>query len=56
LRYAQGLVKELCKKHGLHHHNVGFIQGNIETITCMKNVAMEARRTGKYNFFTSMLW
>jgi len=28
----------------------------METIECMRKVAMEARRTGEYNFFTSMLW
>lgn len=43
LRAVRELVVEHCEKHGIHYHNVGFIQGNAEVIAAMRETAMAAR-------------
>mmetsp|Transcript_71737 Transcript_71737/g.115818 ORF Transcript_71737/g.115818 Transcript_71737/m.115818 type:complete len:584 (+) Transcript_71737:117-1868(+) len=45
LRQVQSLLMPLCKKHGIHHHNVPWSQSLWETYDCLKKVAMTARST-----------
>ena len=42
------MVKEVCKKHGIHYHEVTFWQGILQTLACLKATAMEVR-AGNYD-------
>jgi len=46
LREARALVKPLCDKWGIHYHEPGFIQANIELISSMKATAFKCRNYG----------
>lgn len=57
LRRARTLVKAVCKKHGIHYHEPGFFEGNVEMWKSMKVAAMAARKTtqGDGGFYSSKL-
>ena len=58
LRKARQLVKAVCEKHGIHYHEPGFFQGNVEMWRGLKTAALAARQTtrGDGGFFHSTLW
>jgi cytochrome b involved in lipid metabolism len=58
LRKARVLVKAICEKHGIHYHEPGFLQGNLEMCRALKTAALAARKTtrGDGGFFHSKLW
>jgi len=43
LRQVQKLMVPFCKKHGIHHHNVPWLQSIRETLHCLRTVALKAR-------------
>eukprot|EP00924_Labyrinthula_sp_SR-Ha-C_P012826 snap_masked-scaffold_12-processed-gene-0.40-mRNA-1 protein AED:0.06 eAED:0.06 QI:0/0/0/1/1/1/2/0/564 len=43
LRLARRLIQELCKKHGVLHRDVGFIDANMEMLSRLKDTALKAR-------------
>ena len=50
LREVQRMVKDFCKREGLYHHSVSFLQGNKEVIGGLYQTALAARelpRDGK---------
>jgi len=44
LRRVRDLLKPLCAKHGLHHHDVPWLTSIAETLAHMRGVALEARK------------
>lgn len=60
LRKARTLVKAFCKKHGLRYYEPGFIQGNIEMMKALAEVAADARSDEKFEasskLYDSALW
>jgi len=59
LRKARELVLAICKKHGIHYHEPGFFEGNLEMWKALKEAAFAARdttRSGTQEFFHSKLW
>jgi len=58
LRKARVLVKAICEKHGIHYHEPGFFEGNLEMWRALKGAALEARKTtrGDGGFYQSTLW
>merc|ERR1712216_61754 len=43
LREVQRMVKDFCKREGLYHHSVSFLQGNKEVIGGLYQTALAAR-------------
>lgn len=58
LRKARELVKAVCKKHGIHYHEPGFFQANVETMRALLSTAWTARssKRGDSGFYESALW
>uniref|UniRef100_A0A7S2LV63 Fatty acid desaturase domain-containing protein n=1 Tax=Zooxanthella nutricula TaxID=1333877 RepID=A0A7S2LV63_9DINO len=58
LRKARELVMEVCKKHGIHYHEPGFWQANVETVQTLLAAARAARasKRGTSGFYESALW
>jgi len=58
LRAARDLVREVCKKHGIHYHEPGFFQANVEIMQTLYRTAMDARaaKKGTSGFYHSALW
>jgi delta8-fatty-acid desaturase len=48
LRKVQSLMIPFCKKHGIHHHNVPWIQSVKETMACLRKVADKASESAPY--------
>jgi fatty acid desaturase len=43
LREARKLVKPFCEKHGIRYHEPGFVEGNLNMLRHMRNVALASR-------------
>mmetsp|Transcript_50538 Transcript_50538/g.159105 ORF Transcript_50538/g.159105 Transcript_50538/m.159105 type:complete len:556 (+) Transcript_50538:122-1789(+) len=58
LRKARDLVKAVCQKHGIHYHEPGFFQANLETMQVLLSTARSARHSkkGASGFYESALW
>jgi len=58
LRKARDMVKAVCKKHGIHHHEPSFFQAVADTMMTLSSAAAHARssKRGKSGFYESALW
>lgn len=58
LREARRLTKKLCKKHGVHYQEPGFIEANIDLVKHMYGMAQKAKelKLGDAGFYHSPMW
>ena len=48
LREIQNDVRAFCKKHGIPHHEMGFIEANLAVLKTLKETAKEAKALSSF--------
>lgn len=60
LRKARELVQPFCEKHGIRYHCPGFLQGNVEMMAALREVALAARKDENFDpsvqLYDSAIW